>query len=193
MYEPFDADELNAGYAALEVDARNYLTKQGFDEEHTELRRFAAMQYGWQVHQVEVPVRSGKFTGDDMEELIESFETQYARMYGKGAGFRQAGVQIINLRLEAVGLTPKPVLSTHISKSEAPGQPQESREVYWPGIHKTLPTTIYRGNDLSDGQELTGPTIVEQDFTTVVVHPGESAVVDKYGNIVIKVTLEKAV
>ena len=128
-----------------------------------------------------------------MEELIESFETQYARMYGKGAGFRQAGVQIINLRLEAVGLTPKPVLSTQMSKSETSGQPQASREVYWPGIHKTLPTTIYRGTDLSDGQELTGPTIVEQDFTTVVVHPGESAVVDKYGNIVIKVTLEKAV
>ncbi len=193
MYEPFDANQLNEGYAALEDDARTYLTAQGFDDGHIELRRFAAMQYGWQVHQVEVPVRAGDFASDDMEKLIESFENQYARMYGKGAGFRQAGVQVINLRLEAVGLTPKPVLSSHKSKGDAPGTAQNSRDVYWPGIHQSLATTIYRGTDLRDGQELTGPTIVEQDFTTVVIHPGESAVVDKYGNIVINVTPAKAV
>ena len=193
MYEPFDAEQFNEGYRVLEDEAVAYLTTQGFAPESTELRRFAAMQYGWQVHQVEVPVRGASYSAEDMDRLIESFEAQYARMYGKGAGFRQAGVQIINLRLEAVGLTPKPVLGLYKNKNSMIDAAPETRDVYWPELHETRPTAIYRGTQLSDGQHLNGPVIVEQDFTTIVIHPGESAVIDKYGNIVIEVTQEKAV
>jgi N-methylhydantoinase A len=112
-------------------------------------------------------------------------------MYGKGAGFRQAGVQIINLRLEAVGLTPKPVLNTIEAGSVSGDQAKEMRDVYWPELKESRPTAIYLGTDLVDGQQLVGPAIVEQDFTTVVIHPGDSAVIDRYGNIVINVALEK--
>ena len=65
------------------------------------------------------------------------------------------------------------------------------RDVYWPELKESRPTAIYLGTDLVDGQQLVGPAIVEQDFTTVVIHPGDSAVIDRYGNIVINVALEK--
>ena len=191
MYEPFNGPEFSDGFGVLEAQARTYLTAQGFDEQHTELRRFVAMQYGWQVHQVEIPVRTGTFSDADMDGLIGDFEAQYERMYGKGAGFRQAGVQIINLRLEPVGLTPKPVLNTIEAGSVSGDQAKEMRDVYWPELKESRPTAIYLGTDLVDGQQLVGPAIVEQDFTTVVIHPGDSAVIDRYGNIVINVALEK--
>lgn len=44
------------------------------------------MQYGYQVHQVEVPVKTGDLTGEDMRQTVEEFETLYERLYGKGAG-----------------------------------------------------------------------------------------------------------
>jgi N-methylhydantoinase A len=191
-YEPFDAEALESGFGQLEQQALADLEGQGFSEPEIELRRFAAMQYGWQVHQVEVPVPGGSLTDADMEKLIEDFEALYARLFGEGAGFRQAGVQIIDLRLEGVGLTPKPVLRPQLDgHSGAPPEP-ESREVFWPEARATAPTAIHLGKHLRAGQRIDGPAIVEQDFTTVVIHPGQSAEVDPYGNIIIEIGQEGA-
>jgi N-methylhydantoinase A len=186
-YEPFDPQALNEGFGLLEEQARADLAAQGFSGSDIELRRFAAMQYGWQVHQVEVPVPGKKLSEPDMPRLIEDFEALYARLYGEGAGFRQAGVQIIDLRLEAVGLTPKPVLSSRSNGHASESGRHEVRDVFWPDSRKSAPTGIFLGKDLTSGQQIEGPAIVEQEFTTVVIHPGQSATVDDYGNIIIEI------
>jgi N-methylhydantoinase A len=185
-YEPFDPAALNAGFAQLEEQARAELTAQGFADRDIELRRFAAMQYGWQVHQVEVPVPGGELTPPAMEQLIEDFEALYARLYGEGAGFRQAGVQIIDLRVDGVGLTPKPVLRGQLEERESQDGPG-TRDVFWPDDREWKPTSIYVGRELGAGQRFAGPAIVEQEFTTVVIHPGQSGQVDHNGNITIDI------
>lgn len=186
-YEPFDAAALNDGFGRLEEQARADLTAQGFSPGEIEIRRFAAMQYGWQVHQVEVPVRNGELADTDMDRLIEDFEALYARLFGEGAGFRQAGVQIIDLRLEGIGVTPKPVLRPLHAGDAGGTQSPATRDVFWPERQAWEATEIHLGKDLRSGQGLQGPAIVEQDFTTVVIHPGESAKVDQYGNIIIEI------
>jgi N-methylhydantoinase A/oxoprolinase/acetone carboxylase beta subunit len=59
--------------------------------------------------------------------------------------------------------------------------------VFWPDSRKSAPTGIFLGKDLTSGQQIEGPAIVEQEFTTVVIHPGQSATVDDYGNIIIEI------
>lgn len=187
MYEPLDPGVLTEAFGDLEKQARADLAAQGFTPGDMQFRRVAAMQYGWQVHQVEVPVPGGTLGADDMDQLIEDFEAEYARRYGEGAGFREAGVQVIDLRLEAIGLTPKPALSA-VAGAEATGAaPHGWRDVFWPGSDQAVETAIYRGDQIGAGQVLQGPAIVEQDFTTVVIHPGQTATIDKYGNIVIEI------
>jgi N-methylhydantoinase A len=189
-YEPFDAAALNAGFAALEEQALADLRGQGFADREIELRRFAAMQYGWQVHQVEVPVPSGELTAEAMDRLIDDFEVLYARLFGEGAGFRQAGVQIIDLRLEGIGLTPKPVLNPVLEEHGGQNSKVGTREVYWPELRERAATEVHLGPQLSAGQHISGPAIIEQDFTTVVIHPRQSATVDQYGNIIIQINQE---
>jgi N-methylhydantoinase A len=48
-------------------------------------------------------------------------------------------------------------------------------------------TDVYRGEDLSAGDTVRGPGVIEESFTTVVVHPGQTARVDEYGNIIVEV------
>jgi N-methylhydantoinase A len=186
MYEPFDHQLLQDGFAALEAEATGDFKAQGFTGEEVELRRFAAMQYGSQVHQVEVAIPDGELDAEAMPKLIAAFEERYERLFGKGAGFRQAGVQIIDLRLEAVGITPKPTLAQRPEDGVTP-DPEERRLVYWPGEKEQQETPVYSGADLDSGVSLTGPAIIDQDFTTVVVHPGQTASVDSYGNIIIEI------
>ena len=48
------------------------------------------------------------------------------------------------------------------------------------GVHEA---TIYDGEKLEPGMAFSGPAIVEDPGTTVVVHPGNSVTVDGYRNI----------
>jgi N-methylhydantoinase A len=189
MYEPFDHEAVTEAYRSLEGQALDELTRQGFDNEGIEFRRFAAMQYGYQVHQVEVPVEKGDLSGDDIQQLVADFETLYERLYGKGAGFREAGVQIIDFWVEGIGRTPKPRLKSAQGSQEArpASDASEGRDVYWPERNEFVRTDVYRGEDLSAGDTVRGPGVIEESFTTVVVHPGQTARVDEYGNIIVEV------
>ncbi|MDP9478903.1 MAG: hydantoinase/oxoprolinase family protein [Actinomycetota bacterium] len=189
MYEPFDHEAVTEAYRALEEQALNDLTEQGFGPEDTEFRRFVSMQYGYQVHQVEVPVGNGDLTAEDMERLVADFETLYERLYGRGAGFREAGVQVINFRVEGIGRTSKPRLKSARDSGDGRATPsvQEQRTVYWPERKEFVPTDVYRGEDLAAGHVVRGPAVIEEAFTTVVVHPGQTARVDEYGNIIVEV------
>jgi N-methylhydantoinase A len=189
MYEPFGHEAVMEAYRALEAQALGDLTEQGFGPEDTELRRFVSMQYGYQVHQVEVPVKSGDLTGEDMQQLVADFETLYERLYGRGAGFREAGVQIINFRVEGIGRTSKPQLKSARGshKAQPASSASEQRDVYWPERKEVMRTDVYRGEDLSAGHTVRGPSVIEEAFTTVVVHPGQTARVDEYGNIIVEI------
>jgi len=45
--------------------------------------------------------------------------------------------------------------------------------------------TIYRGEKLQPGDQFSGPAIIEERITTVVVPPGFDCAVDSYGNYVL--------
>jgi N-methylhydantoinase A len=47
-------------------------------------------------------------------------------------------------------------------------------------------TPIYDRLGLPLGAQLTGPTIVEQRDSTVVIEPGTTAAVDMYGNLILE-------
>jgi N-methylhydantoinase A len=185
MYEPLDPGELTARLAALEAAGRDDLRAKGVAEDRIALRRFAYMQYGYQVHQVEVPVpgEGAPLTDADLDQLMAGFESMYERLYGPGAGYRQAGIQISAVRVEAIGETGKPQLSPRRGTTAV--DRLAKREIYWPTLGKVVETEVTRGSELSSGMELSGPHIVEENFTTIVIHPEQSAAVDDLGNLVI--------
>jgi N-methylhydantoinase A len=43
---------------------------------------------------------------------------------------------------------------------------------------------IYAGNDLTRGDRVPGPAVVEYDGNTIVIHPGQAIDVDDFGNLV---------
>ena len=49
---------------------------------------------------------------------------------------------------------------------------------------------VYESDRLSPGMEIKGPAILESDFTTILVEPNDTAVVDKYGGIELQVKIE---
>ena len=181
---PFAPEPLNEIFDRLEQRAREQLREEGFDERSIELSRFNDMRFSLQIHQVEMPVPARTLAEADMDELVDGFVDRYESIYGKGSAFTGAGVQIGVFRVLGRGKIRTPGLPKLEPKGKA--APVSRRDVYWDGVG-FQPTDIYDGAALGPGAELEGPTVVEMDSTTVVIHPGQRGRVDEYGSFVITV------
>jgi N-methylhydantoinase A len=57
--------------------------------------------------------------------------------------------------------------------------------VYWAETGDFEPTPVFWGEKLAAGNTLKGPAIIQVPDTTIVVHPGQAARIDAYGNVLI--------
>lgn len=189
LSSPFDADQVARAFDELEATARRDLDREGLDFERLELRRTADMRYGLQVFEVESEVPAGDLRADGaMQGMVDAFERAYARRYGEGSGYAEAGVLLTALRVEARGVIERPRLRAP-KRNVAPdldGARKGEREIYWWEDRRDVVTPVYEGYRLPPGEAIAGPAVIEYTDTTAVVRPGQSAHVDELGSLVVE-------
>ncbi len=89
------------------------------------------------------------------------------------------------LRLRATSATAHPELATHQFTGENPEKALKGyREVYWKdGFTRTA---IYQQPELTCGNVIEGPAIIESDDTTILIPRGKKYTVDNFLNGVIE-------
>jgi N-methylhydantoinase A len=187
-FAPFSPEELTSQFESIEDDIRAELEAEGFTEDDRRLERYANLSYGLQVHEVTVPVPSGKLTEEDTQEVIARFEDKYEELYGEGAGASQTGFELVTVRVDGYGESTKPSLRADSGKTEAQadGGSVETEKVFWPAEDRKLDTTIYYQEDISPGIEFEGPAVMRLENTTVAVPKTDSGEIDEYNNIIIR-------
>jgi len=194
---PLDAGRINDVLAGLEAKANAQMDRDGIGKSR---RRFAFsldMRHRGQINEVEVMLREGRVTDALLAAgglrraqptLRERFKVRYEQLYGRGSSYADARLEIVTLRLRATAATPRPRLSASrrlVSKIGAKVK-RGKRAVYWTEAKKSLPTPVYDGAFLVPGNAIKGPAVIETTDTTVVVHPGRTLRVDRFGNFEIE-------
>ena len=119
----------------------------------------------------------------DARAITNTFHAEHNRLYGYSLEAENAPVEIINLRVNSLGLTDKPqyteqafagVDSAHAVKGE--------RNAYVPETTRFARMPVYDGRRLRHGNRLTGPAIIEEVTTSVFVSGSYDCVVDRYGS-----------
>ncbi|MEK4029851.1 MULTISPECIES: hydantoinase/oxoprolinase family protein [Bacillaceae] len=180
-----DLQAMNADFEKMEQTAREKLGGQSVTDQY-ETRRYIDMRYAGEVHEVTVPVKSRtrRITELNLEATVTDFHELHERMFAhKDPGHE---IEILNLRLDLVGVREPLKLKEEPFQQEDPAQAQTGeREMYF----DTEPTRtpIYDGSLLEPGNLIVGPAIIEQWGTTIVVYPGHEALIDSYRNCVIEV------
>jgi N-methylhydantoinase A len=132
-------------------------------------------------------VPGGVLTPTDVAALAARFEALYEQAYGRGTGYRKAGIEISTFRLAAVLRMPKPALVRHPAAGEDPSAARTGeRPAVFDRERGFVPTPVYEADRLRAGNRVPGPAIVESPATTTVVHPGQSVRVDEYLNMVLE-------
>jgi N-methylhydantoinase A len=184
---PFDPQRVAAHFAALAEQGLMQLQADGIALAQARLARSADLRYKGQINEVEVPLDGGPIDQARLAQLVVDFHNRYESLYGPGAGFREARVEIVTYRVRASSMSPKPVLrpaptvgATPPAEARAPARP-----VYWAELADFEETPIYWGERLQAGNVIQGPAILQVPVTTIVVHPGQTARLDPYGNVLI--------
>lgn len=177
-----DPEEFDRAFAGLEAEAKARLQHEGVQRENALLQRTVSMRYLGQWRSLTVNCGSGP---DALAEAIERFHEQHEREYS----FRrdEVPVQIYQLGLTAIGVTPKPTFAPHDATAKPAPAPRETRAVYFDG-HRWLDTPIYDRTTLPAGTQLSGPAVIDQLDSTTVVPPGARAEIDEWLNIRIHLT-----
>ena len=176
---PPNAPTLTALCAEAEAEATRAFAQDGIATAPT-FRRMGRLRYQNQEHTIEVEI-PGLL---DIPALEAAFHAAYEREYTYRL---TAPVEVVGLHLIAfteVGrLVPKP---RALGPQDASAAVKGRRQVDYAedGSHAA---TIYDGTRLLPGMAFHGPAIVEDPGTTVVIHPGNRAHLDIYGNLHIEV------
>ena len=183
MTLPAPAAQFNAIFSDLETAAiRDAVRSAG----ELELERFLDMKFRRQVHNVRIPVPSGELRSQEMDALMVNFEEAYERIYGKGTAYRKAGVEVSNFIVTATTKTYKPKLKVDDWEGADPERARVGeRQVYF---EEFIQTPVFRMELLRPGNRIVGPAIVESPATTLLLHPRQTATVDRSRNLLLQVT-----
>jgi len=149
------------------------------------------LRYAGQYHEVTVEVEQARLDGPDYAAIAGAFHAGHNRLYGYDLAQEGTALELVNLRVTAIGTTEKPPLAEEPRRGADAGPARTgSRPVYLPDRRDFAEVDVYDGDRLGHGHRLEGPAIVEQRNTTVFVPPGFALACDRYGSFLL--TAERA-
>ncbi len=172
-YIPFE--QLEEAFDDLVRRGKNDLEQEGIRSSSAVITRSMDMRYVGQSYELDVPLS---------RDFRRMFDECHQERYGYCQ--RDLPVEIVNVRVKAVGLVAPP---------EIPHQPMGNRDAslaYWENRpvwtkEGVRPVPHFRGNRLTPGHALEGPAVIVMDDTTVFLNSGDEATVDSYSNLIIRV------
>jgi N-methylhydantoinase A len=142
-----------------------------------------SVRYCGQAHYLDIPVPDAPDAAA-LSDVLRLFEKEYEQLYGKGAGFREAGFEILSVR--AVAALP----SAEGSGAPVDGEPFRDlgrRPVVFDDPATPEDTAVYGCGRPAPGQQLAGPALIQLPGCVVVVPPGGHAATDDLGLIHVRV------
>jgi N-methylhydantoinase A len=176
-----DVEEVHQIFAQHLARGSALIAEEGVFTKGLACRHEVDMNYDGQIHQISVLLASATPSVADIET---AFEQEYRRKYG--AVLKRAPVRLMSLRTTVLGVRPKIDLRRFVTTmaTTLADASKGTRRVYFD--RQWWETPIYDRVGLPVGAQLTGPAIVEQRDSTVVIQPGTTAVVDMYGNLILE-------
>ena len=173
------AEAIEALFAETEALAHRQFGEEGVDKAKVKFLRYGKFRYQNQEHTTEVLVE-GAITDESLAAIEAAFHETYEREYTYRL---DAPVELVGIHLVAsaeVGklkMQEKPLSATPASAAR---KGERKVDYALEGVH---PAAIYDGEKLEPGMAFTGPAIIEDPGTTIVIHPGNRVEIDGFGNI----------
>ena len=184
LNQPVDAvsiDTVHAIFAEQEREGRRQIGAEKIHLTTVRAEYSADMQFVGQTHLLRVQLPHGRPARADLQRL---FEAAYHHRFRVELPSIKAN--LVNLNVSVIGERPEMDLSALIDivGREAEARPASFRQVWFDGW---VETPVYWRDHLPLALSLTGPAVIEQMDTTVLIEPGCHVTSDADGNLIVQV------
>jgi len=180
-----DLQRVNELFAEMEVEARQVLSELGIPAQAMSLNRSVDLRYVGQFHEVEVTeVPLGQFGPEELKQITEAFHRRHKELFTFNMLERE--VEFLNLRLKATARE-KPLQLAEIppAAQDFRSALKRSRPILWSLDKGFEETPVFDGTKLAAGHKITGPAIIEEPATTVVIPVSYVCAVDSVKNYIL--------
>jgi N-methylhydantoinase A len=173
---------LTAAFAGMETAARQQLEREGFAPEQQRLLRSLDLRYRGQAF--ELTLALGETPADGALVPVDEIEARFHRQHRETYGHANeaAAIELVNARLTAYGLVPKPAPERLAASGPGLDAARIERRPVW--FHeRPHDCPVWERDRLPGDAAVVGPAIIEEFGATTVVPPGWRGVVDGHGNL----------
>jgi N-methylhydantoinase A/oxoprolinase/acetone carboxylase beta subunit len=182
-----DSASLFETFQKLENEARAQLEADGVPADRIVIQRIGEARYVGQGYELRIDLEPGVIDAEWGRKAHAAFNEAHQREYHQHDD--SFDIEIPNVRIRAIGLMP----ALETAEVEFGGESSEhalrrTGEAWFQvdGKLQKLPTGYYDREKLKAGNKIAGPAIVNQYDSTTVILPGLSALVDRFGNLIIE-------
>jgi N-methylhydantoinase A/oxoprolinase/acetone carboxylase beta subunit len=173
-------------FAEMTGEAQTRLAATGLKVEQVRLAYAVDMRMVGQIHHIQITLTADELNEGAQSAIAERFHERYTLLFARTN--RAMPLEFVNWRLVATG-NPPPLTPAQLPRavSDDPSAARKgNRPAYFAG-KGFVPTPVYDRYALAAGMVIVGPAIVEERESTAVLPPGDRAVVDEHGNLLVEV------
>lgn len=170
---------LDALFTGLETRGVADLARDGFARDRISVRRSLDMRYVGQVHECTVDIAPFALDDAALDQLKSAFHTRHEALYTYSEP--QSVVEVVNIESTIVGRVDRPRRMMLAPGTGAETACSGTRPMIFAASGQPQPTPVYTGAALGAGDRITGPAVIEEVTTTIVVEPGWTAQLHETG------------
>ncbi len=178
-----DRDQFNEIVDGLVTKARVDLDAEGLGADNAVFSVELDMLYGGQVQVKRVSSPLVRIEDDaDAQLVYDAFEKEFSEAFSPHVVNKPGGVYLDGIVVKATVVTEKMELPVFPLQAEDPSAARTtSRSAYWPELGGRVDTAVFSFDALQPGNRVEGPGIVQMEFSTIVVPPGQQLRIDQHG------------
>ena len=180
-----DFERAQTIFIALERSAEQFFADEEIPQAQRAVQRQIDMRYAGLSNEMSVELTIGSVFELAVRDAIQTYHHEFHQLTGHSHEGQEA-VELVNLRVTAVGQRTKPKVPAPKSVANTEAAPQASRPVAYLDNDGFIDSAIHDRGSLSPGVSVSGPTVIEQYESTVIVPPKFEAEVDAFGNLVLR-------
>lgn len=177
----FDFSAVNSALKGLIAQCNAFIASAGSHVLSSRIEVSAEARYPHQAWELEIPVSTMEFTSEgDVDQLRHSFHEMHRQVFA--IADEASPVEIESWRARAICTLRNPDLAEPASRGSDTAL--GARRAYFAG-QGFVDTQVLWFDDLSEMTLVSGPAIIESDFTTVVLNPGSAGRRTGFGSLIV--------
>ena len=174
-----EAAQVDKLFGKMVKSAVAELREEGYHGKHV-VQRSISMRYAGQNYEHDVSIAAGTINRHKLEAVFEEFHKLHQQFYGYSIS--REVIELIRFNVKVIGASKSPRLKD-IAKGKLPS-PIHKRPVYFKD-KGYVPCRVFNRSSLPSGSKLKGPAVIEEEDSTILLHPGNTLTVNRKGVITI--------